>query len=198
MTRAGDRAAWATRNVVLTGFMGSGKTAAGRVLAASLDFGFVDTDDLVRRDAGRDIPLIFEQEGEAGFRLRERGAIAALAGRARRVIATGGGAVVDPANAAALRRLGPVVWLRASPESILARLGGDEARPLLAGAEGPEAMLRRIGDLLASREAAYAAADLAVDTDGIGPEETARAILAALEKRRGQRGLAPGARPGHA
>jgi shikimate kinase len=197
MTRAGDRAAGAPPNVVLTGFMGSGKTAAGRALAASLDFGFVDTDDLVRRDAGRDIPAIFEQEGEAGFRRREREAIASLAGRTGLVIATGGGAVIDRENAAALRRLGPVVWLRASPETILARLGGAEARPLLAGAPGPEAMRGRIGELLASRETAYAAADLAVDTDGIGPEETAQAILSALEKWRG-RGNAPGARPGPA
>ena len=197
MTRACDRAARSPRNVVLTGFMGTGKSAAGRVLAASLGFGFVDTDDLVREGAGRDIPAIFGKEGEAGFRRREREAIASLADRTGLVIATGGGAVVDPENTAALRRLGPLVWLRARPETILARVGGAETRPMLAGARGREATRRRIEELLASREGAYATADLAVDTDGIGPEETARAILEALEGPRGQ-GEASGARPGSA
>jgi shikimate kinase len=114
--------------MVLTGFMGTGKTAAGRVLSASLGFRFVDTDDLVRERAGMDIAVIFEREGEAGFRRREREAIASLAGREGLVIATGGGAVVDPENAAALRRLGPIVWLRARPGRS-SRLGGARRVP---------------------------------------------------------------------
>ena len=183
--------------MVLTGFMGTGKTAVGRALAASLEFGFVDTDDLVRERAGRDIPVIFEQEGEAGFRRREREVVASLAGRTGLVIATGGGGVSDAGNAAVLRGLGPLVWLRARPETILDRVGSGEARPMLAGARGSAAMLRRIGQLLASREADYAAADIAVDTDGIDPGETASAILVALE-RRGARGEASGEPPGRA
>jgi len=166
--------------------MGSGKTAAGKALAARLHWAFVDTDDLIRREAGSDIPAIFAREGEAGFRRREREAIARLAGRSGLVVATGGGAVADPENAAVLRGLGPLVWLRARPETILARVGGGEERPMLAGARGREAMLRRIGKLLAERAAAYAAAGLVVDTDGIGPEETARAILDGLESGKGE------------
>jgi shikimate kinase len=101
------------------------------------------------------------------------------------VVATGGGAVIDPGNAEALHRLGPVVWLRARPATIRARVGQGKARPMLAGARGGDVALgRRIEALLASREAAYAGADLVVDTDGIGPEETARAVLAALEDKR--------------
>ncbi len=180
MTRAGDRPAAGVCNVVLTGFMGTGKTAAGRALARRVGWKFVDTDDLVRLRARRSILEIFERDGEAAFRALEREAIAGLAGRTGLVVATGGGVMADPENVKRLRTLGPLVWLRASPETILDRVSGGSDRPLLAGARTPRARLGRIRALLARREEAYAAADVVVDTDGSDPERVSLEVLRAI------------------
>jgi shikimate kinase len=170
-----------TRNILLTGFMGSGKTIVGRILGKRLGWRFVDTDDLIRERAGRDIPGIFEREGEGEFRKLERDAIASLSGASRMVIATGGGAVLDPGNMEALRSLGPIVWLRASEQTILDRVGPGDERPLLAGAHSAEERCRLIRDLLGQREEAYAKADIAVDTENSEPSEVAMKVLRALE-----------------
>src|SRR5512139_3120122 len=101
-------------NVFLVGPMGSGKSAVGRQLATRLDLAFVDSDAEIEARTGADISYIFEKEGEAGFREREREVLDALTGRSRVLLSTGGGAVLDPANRERLRSRGCVVYLRTS------------------------------------------------------------------------------------
>lgn len=164
-------------NIVLTGFMGTGKSSTGKALAKRLGWEFVDTDALIRRRAGKDVPAIFKEEGEEGFREREREAISSLAGRSGLVVATGGGALTNPGNLPRLRSLGPVILLRADPRTILRRIGKGANRPLLAGARGPRARLERVRELLEQRKTAYAAgSDAAVNTD----EKTIGAVVAAI------------------
>lgn len=177
-------------NIVLAGFMGSGKSAVGRVLAGLLGWKFVDTDTLITDRAGKGIPAIFEEEGEGGFRAREREAITSLTGETRLVVATGGGAPTDPDNLNKLRTLGPIVHLSATPDTILARIGAGEHRPLLAGSPDREERLARIRALLDERTPAYARSDLKVETDGRDVEGVAAAILKDLDR------TSPGARTG--
>lgn len=166
------------RNLILIGFMGSGKTAVGRLLARSLGREFVDLDARIEAATGRTIAELFREREEHGFRAIEARLVAEVACLTGCVIATGGGVVTDPANVAALRQRGLLVWLRASPETILARVGGTALlRPLL---DVPDP-LARIRALLAEREPRYAEADLAVDTDGRDVE----AVVAEIVRRLG-------------
>lgn len=157
--------------------MGAGKSAVGRRLAARLGLAFVDTDAEIERRAGASVREIFEREGEAGFRGRERAAIEAVAGPA--VVALGGGAIAQPGAAEHLAARGTVVYLRARPETLLARVGDAEARPLLRGLP-PEARRERLRGLLAEREAAYATASVIVDTDDLEVGAVAARIAGAL------------------
>ncbi len=177
-------------NIVLTGFMGSGKSAVGRVLAQRLGWKFVDTDTLITDEAGKNIPAIFEEEGEEGFRAREREAITSLTGETRLVVATGGGAPAGTENLNKLRSLGPIIHLRALPETILERIGTGDDRPLLAGVRDREARLARIRALLDERNPAYARSDLAVETDERDVGGVATVILNDLDR------TCPGARTG--
>lgn len=163
-------------NVVLIGFMGAGKTEVGRALAVALGYALYDTDSMVERDAGRPIPEIFASEGEEAFRAREADAVLrACAGRGR-VIACGGGAIVQFRNYGVLRGAGPVVYLRTGAETLRARLGDFAGRPMLES--GGFAFDR----LLAERLPAYeAAADHIVDTDDLSPEEVAGRIVEMIE-----------------
>jgi len=167
------------RAIVLTGFMGTGKTEVGRRLAQRLGRAFVDTDQLVEGRAGKSVASIFAAEGEAAFRALERAVIAGLADRTGVVIAVGGGAVLVEENVRRLRALGPIVQLTASPETIVARVGGRESRPLLADGD-PLATVRR---LLGERAAAYAAAaDLVVETGGRTADEVVEAVQQELAR----------------
>lgn len=159
MGEAGD-----TRHLVLVGLMGAGKSTVGAECARRLDRELVDLDELIVRTAGRSIEELFATEGEAGFRRRERDALAEVcASPVPLVVAAGGGAVLDPGSRRRMRRGGVVVWLEATPETLAARVGGGGGRPLLAGAP-PEGALSR---LAATRAPAYeAAAHLRVDTEG--------------------------------
>jgi shikimate kinase len=162
--------------VVLTGFMGTGKSVVGRRLAERLALPFVDLDDAIEAAASMAIPEIFASEGESGFRRRERDLIASLANRGDCVVATGGGAVLDPENLRNLRTGAMLVCLVAEPAIILQRLGGDVRRPLL---QSPD-RLARIRELLEQRAAAYAQADLSIDTSGADIEEIVDRIMGHL------------------
>ncbi|GIK57753.1 MAG: shikimate kinase [Chloroflexi bacterium] len=139
------------KNIVLTGFMGTGKTTVGRLLAERLGFGFVDTDELIVWRDGRTIPDIFAQEGEAYFRQLETAVALELAAQSNLVIATGGRLMLDEVNARALERHGRVFCLTATPDAILARVQNEGRRPLLHVPD-PAAQIER---LLAERREGY-------------------------------------------
>ena len=158
--------------VVLVGFMGSGKSAVGKALARRLRADFVDTDERIERTAGKTIPEIFSGEGEPAFREREKTALREALSVPGRVVATGGGAFLSGENRAMLSAYGPVVYLEASAETLVARLGEDSGRPLLQGGD-PGATVR---DLLARRTPGYRLADHTVATDGLTVEEVAERV----------------------
>jgi shikimate kinase len=168
------------RHLVLVGLMGAGKTTVGERCADRLGRPLVDTDEVVAATAGQTVAEVFATEGERGFRARERVAVAdACAAPEPLVIACGGGAVLDPDNRAAMRAAGVVVWLRASPLELAARVGDGAGRPLLAAGATPEALER----LAAVRAPAYdAAAHVAVDTDGLDPDTVAGRVLEELRR----------------
>ena len=178
--------------VYLTGFMASGKSAVGPLLADRLGYRFVDLDWLVEARTSRTIPELFADGGEAAFRAAEADALAETAKGEGLVVSTGGGTLVDPANLRTARASGAVVWLRASEAVTLARLGRPWGRPLLADPAGRPlqgaALADRVRDLLAVREPFYAQADVVVDADG-PREAVARRIAEALRGwRRGPAG----------
>jgi shikimate kinase len=149
-------------NIFLIGPMGSGKTAVGKYLARVLDYPFLDSDHEIERRTGADIPLIFEREGETGFRQRERDVIADLTTRERIVLATGGGAVIEAATRAYLKARGWVVYLETSVAQQAERAGRTRHRPMLHGSDP----MLRLAELLRVREPLYREiADLAVSTD---------------------------------
>lgn len=166
-------------SIVLIGFMGSGKTVVGQEIARRLGRPFVDTDAMVEDAAGMRVAEIFARFGEARFRALERDAIASvsMSGTVRdAVVATGGGAMLDPENRRRLKAIGPIVWLDADVESIVARVGGDTSRPLLRGAD----VAARVRALLEERESAYATADHRVDTSRRSVTAVADAVLATV------------------
>ena len=140
-----------SQNVFLIGPMGSGKTAVGKQVARLLDFPFLDSDHEIETRTGADIPLIFEREGEAGFRKREHEAIAELTMRGGIVLATGGGAVLDAASRQMLAERGWVVYLETSVAQQAERAGRTRHRPLLDGGD-PR---RRLEALMLIREPLY-------------------------------------------
>ncbi len=163
------------RSIVLLGFMGTGKTAVGRVLARRLDRRFVDLDQQVEERAGCSIAALFETAGEAAFRKLEREAVRDIRDQPGLVVATGGGVVLDPRNLADLAAGGRLVCLCATPETILRRVRHHTTRPLLRTADP----LARIRELLAAREPLYDRIPLRVATDGLTPEQVADVILEA-------------------
>ena len=158
--------------------MGAGKSAVGRSLARRLGTRFVDTDDEVARRSGCSLGEIFGREGEAGFRERERRVIDEVAGEAA-VVSLGGGAISQPGAAARLAAAGTVVYLRARPETLLARLGDGAGRPLLAKLDANEREAR-LGELAAERNAANETAAIVVDTDERSVDEVAERVAQRL------------------
>ncbi len=167
---------WRGRNIIFVGFMGTGKSLVAKRLAKRLGRRFVDTDACIEHEADMSIAQIFATEGEAAFRQRERQAIARACQEKEMVIATGGGAIIDKANARTMKASGPVVCLTARPEVIIQRVQGDTTRPLL---QGPDP-LEKIRRLLADRAAAYARADITIDTSSLDPDAVVEATLTAL------------------
>ncbi|MEI6781923.1 MAG: shikimate kinase [Verrucomicrobiota bacterium] len=147
-------------NLALTGFMGTGKSSVGRLVAEGLHFTFLDTDHVIEARAGKSIRDIFAQDGEPAFRQWERRIVEELTRREKTVIATGGGLPADPANLASLKTHALVICLWASPETIWERVRGHDHRPLLNEADP----LARIRELLAAREPCYRQADVLVNT----------------------------------
>lgn len=169
------------RQIFLAGFMATGKTRIGPILARRLDRIFVDTDELIVASAGKSIPRIFSEDGEAAFRRIERGCVAKAAGMPDAVIALGGGAVTQTGNWDTIRATGVCLCLRASPETIDARLRRTEGeRPLMAGLNDAERM-EKIRRMLAERAPYYSRADAFVEsTEYRTPEETVKLALLAL------------------
>jgi len=169
-------------NVFLVGPMGSGKSAVGRQLAARLGLAFVDSDAEIEALTGVDIAYIFEREGEAGFRVRERDVLDALTCRPGVLVATGGGAVLDPDTRARLRSRGCVVYLRTSVNQQLARTRRSGHRPLLRTPD-PLGALER---LMQVRAPLYEeSADLIVDTDARKVQSVVDEIERRLAQARG-------------
>ena len=159
--------------ITLCGFMGSGKTTVGKVLADFLGCPFLDLDDLVVKKAGKPIPEMFAQDGEDAFRKTEAALLRSTVEKyaeSTAVLALGGGAVTTPASAALLHDKTVCIYLKASLETLLQRLEGETAGRPLADAH--------LADRLAQREPLYEeTAHVTVDTDGLSPEEVADEII---------------------
>lgn len=183
------------RNIFLVGLMGAGKTTVGRALAKRLGMRFVDSDHEIEARTGATIPLIFEIEGEESFRRREAEVIRDLTAEQGIVLATGGGAVLNPESRRYLRTRGAVIYLRASVSSILHRTSNDRNRPLLQTAD-PR---KKIEELSRQREPLYIeTSHIVIDTgrpnvhsmvqsilsqlEGLPPPEEAAAAVDALQK----------------
>ena len=165
-------------NLILVGMMGAGKTTVGRVLARRLKRPFYDSDEEVERRCGVRIPVIFDIEGEAGFRAREASAIAELCALEGIVLATGGGAVLAAGNRRKLAGNGTVVYLHARPGHLWQRVRHDRNRPLLATPD-PQ---KKLEELYAQRDPLYReVADIVMDTGRQSVQALAKDLLARLE-----------------
>lgn len=174
-------------NLVLVGPMGAGKTSIGKRLAARLGLVFVDCDHRLEEVTGAPVPLIFECEGEAGFRARETALIAELMRGQGQLVATGGGAVLAEENRQRLRERGFVVHLQVSVPQQIERLARDRSRPLLAFGD----KRARLESLAVERGPIYeAVADLAFDADGLTVAIAAERLGALLEQRWQRSGVA--------
>ena len=164
-------------NIYLVGMMGAGKTTVGRLLARRLRLRFVDSDREIEARCGVKIPVIFEIEGEAGFRAREALAIEALTALGGVVLATGGGAVLAEPNRQHLAARGIVVYLSARPEDLYERVRHDRNRPLLAGGEP----LTRLRELHVQRDPLYrSVADIVLETGAQSVQSLSRQLLERL------------------
>ncbi len=179
-------------NIVLTGFMGAGKTAVGQVVAERLGRWFIDMDAAIERAAGQPVSAIFAQRGETAFRAMEAEMCRELAGERNLVIATGGGALLSEENRRALGETGLLICLRAPAEVLLARLDGADDRPLLAGPDRQA----RIEALLAQRAAAYAAIPHQIDTAGLTVEQVAERVIRLARQAEGGAATIPVSYPG--
>ena len=160
------------RNIVLMGFMGTGKTTVGRILAERLGLTFVDMDHIIEEWAGKPILRIFAEDGEPSFRKMERDLVKELAAKDGQVIGCGGGVVLNPDNVADYRRTGLVVCLTATPDVIFERTARERHRPLLEEKD----RFQRIVELMEKRKALYGAIPDQVDTVTLTPDQIADRI----------------------
>lgn len=161
------------KNIVLTGFMGAGKSSAGKKLAQRLGMKVVDTDELIEKRAGMKISEIFEKQGEAQFREAEKSVIEEVSKLENCVVITGGGVVLKKENMDNLRRNGIIIYLHAAPEIIYQRVKSESHRPLLHVGQP----MKKIKELLEFRAPYYANNDLAVDTSNMSVEQVVEEIL---------------------
>jgi shikimate kinase len=164
--------------IFLVGFMGTGKSTVGLLLAAKLERRFVDLDAVIEEEAHQTIAEIFFNEREAGFRAREAAALRRVTAQGPQVIAVGGGAPAHGDNMDFMLHAGRIVLLTATTDELVRRLGDAETRPMLAGKD----VRAEIEKLMLSRSAYYARAHVTIDTTGLAPSQVARQIQEALEK----------------
>lgn len=167
------------KNIVLTGFMGTGKTEVGRILSKRLGYSLIDADSEIEKEQGMTITEIFKRYGEPRFRDIEASVIERLSGFNATIISTGGGAVLREENIKNLRRNGIIICLTASAETIFKRTCNSNDRPLLQ-VEDP---LQRIKELLEFRRPYYEKADIMIDTEGKTPVEVAEEIIQKIKGR---------------
>jgi shikimate kinase len=163
------------KNIILTGFMGVGKSSVGTRLAADLNYTFVDIDSLIESDQRMSINTIFGKLGEPHFREAEERIIRDVMARENQVVSTGGGAVILEANRRAFKEAGFVICLTATPEVIFERIKHEKHRPLLQTSDP----LSRIKELLASRAKFYVQADVSIDTS----DKSIDAVIAEIKER---------------
>ena len=166
------------KNIVLVGFMGTGKTEVGKILSKKLGYALIDADTEIEKKQNMTITEIFRQQGEPAFRDIESEIIKKLAGMKKTVISTGGGAVLRPENISNLKSNGVVVCLSATPETVLQRTSVNNDRPLLQ-TENP---LQKINELLEYRRPYYEKADIMIDTENKNPLEIAEEIIRKINK----------------
>jgi shikimate kinase len=171
------------RPVILVGLMGAGKTRVGRRLAERLGLPFLDTDIVIETENGKTIAELFAQIGEPAFREGERRMIARLVRGPVSIIATGGGAFMDPRTRTTLRECGLTVWLRADLDTLVARTGRSQKRPLLQGVD----RAAKLGELMTLRYPTYAEAHLTVDSLPGPVENTVDSVIEALMSHCGAR-----------
>lgn len=170
-------------NMVLIGYRGTGKSAVGRLLADRLGLAFYDTDELVEMRGGQTIRALVEEKGWESFRQREKEVLRELSGIDAAVIATGGGAVLDPENVRLLKRKGRLIWLDADVQTLIARMQADtnneQRRPSLTGSEPADETFA----VMAARAPFYReATDLCVDTSGKSLDEIVDEICSKLDE----------------
>jgi len=161
-------------NIILIGFMGSGKTVVGKELAAKLGVDFLDTDELIEKTEGRTISEIFKADGEEYFRQLETEVLKTLKDYDNFILATGGGIILKEGNIAALKTLGPVILLWADPAVVYERVKNEAHRPLLQVADPKAEIIKR---LAARSEKYHQAADHKIDTSGQSPEQIGEEII---------------------
>ncbi|MCL6459053.1 MAG: shikimate kinase [Gorillibacterium sp.] len=159
-------------NLVLIGFMGTGKSTIGKLLARNLNWTYKDTDLEIEQAVGCSIPELFSSRGEALFREVESAALRRILAESQQVVATGGGCVLAEQNCLLMEKSGFVVSLNASVETIVSRVEGAKDRPLLAGNTR-----EKVVELMHKRRGVYSFAHYHVDTDGLDPEEVADIII---------------------
>ncbi len=164
-------------NIFLAGMMGTGKTSAGKLLAAMLEFEFIDTDAAIEREAQATVSEIFRRHGEPYFRARERETLEQICRLDRQVIATGGGMLADAKNLRLAQQHGFVVLLTAENEAMVARTAHRQTRPLLAGGNPVE----RLEELWKQRQSVYMSISCRIDTTLHSPRDTAIALRDAYQ-----------------
>jgi shikimate kinase len=164
------------RSIVLVGLMGAGKTSIGRRLAERLELPFVDADQEIVAAAGKSIPDIFAEHGEAHFRDGERKVIARILENGKQVLATGGGAFMNAETRESIKQHGVSIWLKADVETLLERVAKRGGRPLLEG-DDPEGVLRRLAEM---RYPVYELADITVESTNAKHQNTVNDVIRAL------------------
>ena len=165
-------------NIILVGFMGTGKTVVARVLAGRLKMKYLDVDDVIEADAGCSVNEIFLKSGEAHFRYLEKQAVRKVSALDKQVIATGGGVVLDKQNIERLKDNGILVCLSATPEVVYSRVKAQRHRPLL-NVDRPREAIKNLLDI---RQPYYSQADFTIDTSELTVEETVKKIIKLLKR----------------